>query len=490
MTGQTRTEPDGFFTRSGHVVLGSMVRTLGAFPSGWRMPGAHADPAADPRALKRLAVAAERAHLDFLYFGDWLSTSAELELTDPHLLVRTDPLSTVAWLAALTRRIGLVGTASVPHSDPYQVARSAASIDRLSAGRFGLNLTLGTEPRAAANFGRTGAGAEGSAEANAFLQGDEYLYVVRALWASVDARGVAPDARTGRLTDGTVFAPVDHHGPHYSVAGPLNALPPVAGTVPIVQSGASERSREFAARHADLYLAGPGGLGESIKFYRDTKQLVEAYGRPRTALRIVAPLLPVVASTREEAFDLYDRLADAVLLGESPGEGQPGQSEHPERTVRRLLQLVGLPLASREPGDPVTLADAERFNALGHRLLELVAERSGREPGGVRSVTYRHLLVAHLTPLPLVVGSACDVADHIETWYRASAVDGFTLMAAYLPHQFDAFLDLVVPELVRRGLFRGAYEGRTLAEHLGLGDTAPRAAAAEHPADVPWAPCT
>lgn len=453
MTIPASAEPSEYYTRSGHVVLGVMVRTLGSFPSGWRMPKAHADPAGDPRALKRLALAAERAHLDFLYFGDWLSTGTDLALTDPHLLVRTDPLSTVAWLAAQTRRIGFVGTASVQHTDPYAIARTAASIDRLSAGRFGLNLTLGTEPRAAANFGRAGA----PPETNAFDQGDEFLHVVRALWASVDASAVVPDARTGRLVPDDVFAPIDHHGPNYSVSGPLNTLPPVAGTLPLVQSGTSERSREFAARNADLYLAGPLSLGESIKFYRDTKQLVEAYGRPRTALRIVAPLLPVVAPTREQAFELYDRLCDRVVLGEEP-----------DRTVRRLLQLVGLPLTSREPGDHVAPADAERFNGLGQRLLELVVARSGRAPGTARPVTFGQLLVAHLTPLPLVVGSALDVADHIESWYRASAVDGFTLMAAYLPQQFDAFASLVVPELIRRNLFRTSYEGRTLATHLGL----------------------
>ena len=454
----------GFYTRDGHVVLGAMVRTLGSFPSGWRMPGAHSDPAADPKALKRLALAAEKAHLDFLFFGDWLASGADLELTDPHLLVRTDPLSTVAWLAALTRRIGLVGTVSVPHTDPYQVARTAASIDRLSGGRFGLNLTLGSEPRAAANFGRPGVPDPGGPS-----QGEEFLQVVHALWASVDPAGLVPDARRGRLVSGTAFTPVDHHGPHYSGAGPLNALPPEFGTVPIVHSGTSLRSREFAARHADVYLAGHGGLGESIKFYRDTKHLAEVHGRLRTDLTIVAPLLPIVAETTAEAHALYDRLVSAVLVGddESPRIG-------PDRTVRRLTQLIGLPLASRTLDGPVTVADAERFNAIGSRLLEVVLARSARSPGTSRPVTYRHLLVAHLTPLPLVVGSAREVADHIETWFRASAVDGFAVQAAFLPQQFDAFALLVVPELVRRGLFRQAYEGRTLDAHLWGAGTPPR----------------
>src|SRR3978361_1016918 len=117
--------------RSGQLTLGVTVRTLGAFPSGWRMPGAHSDPADDVSALKRVAAVAEAAALDFLYFGDWLSTGTDLELTDPHLLVRTDPLSTPAFLAAVTGRIGLVGTVSVTHTEPYADPGTADILDVL-----------------------------------------------------------------------------------------------------------------------------------------------------------------------------------------------------------------------------------------------------------------------------------------------------------------------------------------------------------------------
>ncbi|CAN5150970.1 LLM class flavin-dependent oxidoreductase [soil metagenome] len=447
--------------RSGHLTLGVMVRPLGAFPSGWRMPGAHADPADDAAALERLALSAEAAKLDYLYFGDWLSTGTDLELTDPHLLVRTEPLSTVAYLAAFTRHIGLIGTASVSHTEPFATARTASSIDLLSKGRFGLNLVIGSDPRASANFSARGPAGDG----DRFEVADEYVGVVRGLWSSVHSALFTGDAENGALIDPDLMTALDHEGPHFSVAGPLNSLPPIQGDIPFAHAGGSPRSRSFAARTAELYLTTTSDLGEAITSYRDISLQASAAGRAQGDVRIVAPLLPIVASTRQRAFALYDTLVSLVPL-----EGDPGAPVRPrsaERTPGRITQLVGMPLSSRSLDDVVTAADAERFNASGRRLLGIVTKRSGRSVGARRAPTYRHLLVAQLVTTPIIVGSPSDIADHIETWYRASAVDGFTILSAYLHEQFETFADAVVPELRRRGLFRGDYEGTTLRDHLG-----------------------
>lgn len=128
---------------------------------------------------------------------------------------------------------------------------------------------------------------------------------------------------------------------------------------------------------------------------------------------------------------------------------------------------MGLPLAARGIDDAVTAGTAARFNDTGRRLLDVVWERSGRAVGGARPVTYRHLLVAHLVRSPIVVGSADDIADHMERWFRGGAVDGFSVLSAFLHEQFESFTRLVVPELVRRGLVRDGYDASTLRGHLG-----------------------
>jgi FMN-dependent oxidoreductase (nitrilotriacetate monooxygenase family) len=446
--------------RQGELVIGAMVRPLGAFPSGWRHPGAHRNPAADPQALKRIARTAEKAGLDYLFLGDWLSTSVDLEYTEPHLLARIDPLSSAAFLAAVTSRIGIIGTASTAHTEPYAIARTAASIDRLSGGRFGLNLTVGTDPQAEANFGRPGMLPGG----NRFEAAVEYVEVLRGLWESWGDGSFVADADSGELLDRTLISALDHDGSAFSVAGPLNALAPVQGHVPLVHTGVSPRAKEFAASSADLYVVAPSGLADAVRLYHETKARAVALGRSPSAVSIVTPVLPIVAESTEQAQAVYDRLVELVQLDDE----RSTRNLPSNRTVATLLQYVGLPLLERRADDVVTAATAERFNAGGRRLVQLVTARSGRTVGGDRPITYRHLLVAYVIPAPIVVGSAEEIADHFENWYRARAVDGFTVQSAFLHEQFEAFTSLVIPELQARGLFRSGYTERTLRGHVGL----------------------
>ncbi|KQM61238.1 NtaA/DmoA family FMN-dependent monooxygenase [Agreia sp. Leaf210] len=451
--------------RDGHLVLGAMVRTLGAFPSGWRYPGAHKNPANDPAALKRLARTAEKAGLDFLFLGDWLSSSSDLEYTEPSLLARIDPFSSAAYLAAVTNHIGLIATANTAHSEPYAIARAAASIDRLSGGRFGLNLTVGTDPRASANFGRTDAG---GSDDNRFETGVEFVRVLRGLWDSWDDDAVLADARRGTLVDHSRVDPIDHQGRRFSVAGPLNALRPVQGQIPVVHAGVSTRAREFAAQHADIHVVAPSSLGDAVEFHRQAQQRAVAAGRAPGDVTIITPILPIVGETREAAFALYDQLVELVPLDDGEARRAPSPPLPPNRSAAALLRSVGLPLLERSVDEAVSIATAERFNAVGQRLLEVAESRAGRTVGGARPVTFRHLIVAQAVPAPIVVGSPTDIADHLERWFRAGATDGFAVQSAFLHEQFDAFAHLVVPELIRRGLVNEGYDAKTLRGHLHL----------------------
>jgi alkanesulfonate monooxygenase SsuD/methylene tetrahydromethanopterin reductase-like flavin-dependent oxidoreductase (luciferase family) len=178
-------------------------------------------------------------------------------------------------------------------------------------------------------------------------------------------------------------------------------------------------------------------------------------------------VLPVVAETRAEAQGIYDDLLRLVPLD----DGSP-LSQSPDfpanRSIRALSAAVGLPLGAPHLDDEVPLRVARRFAEGGQRLLESVAGRTGRSVGGESPITFRHLLATHAVPTSAIVGSGHDVADHLEGWFSAGAVDGFNIQTPFLQAQFTAFTSLVVPELQRRGLFRTEYEGATLREHLGL----------------------
>jgi hypothetical protein len=66
------------------------------------------------------------------------------------------------------------------------------------------------------------------------------------------------------------------------------------------------------------------------------------------------------------------------------------------------------------------------------------------------------------------VGTPTQIADHLQQWFEGGAADGFNVMPPVLPRDLNDFIELVVPELQTRGLFRTRYEGTTLRENLGL----------------------
>jgi alkanesulfonate monooxygenase SsuD/methylene tetrahydromethanopterin reductase-like flavin-dependent oxidoreductase (luciferase family) len=401
----------------GHLILGATVRTLGAWPSGWRYPGAHRDPRDDRAALTRIAASAEGAGLQFLYFGDWLATSPEFEFTDPYLLARIEPLAAIGYLAAITSRIGLIATVSSSHAEPYSTARSSASIDILSAGRVGLVVTSGSETQSASNFGWRNV----HADADRIAAASEFVHILRGLWDSWDEDAIV---------------------------------------------GAAENSRDLAARTADVSFVSPKTLQDAVDGYARAKALAESHGRDPDEFLLLTSIFPIVGETREDAWRIYDELVALVpveiVADRSEVDGLPAN-----RTIRVLSSVLGVPLTGIVIDEVVPDRLAQRFSDAGRHLVEVVTARSGRTIGGSRGITFRHLLVAHAVVAPIVVGSTQDVADHLETWFRRRATDGFTVLSAFA-EQFDDFARLVVPELTRRGLFPAEYRGSTLRDHLGL----------------------
>ncbi|GAA2451688.1 NtaA/DmoA family FMN-dependent monooxygenase [Agromyces soli] len=446
------------------LIIGAMVRALGAYPSGWRYPGAHRDPRGDAGVLRLTARLAERARLDHLFFGDWLSTGPELAHRDPYLLARIDPLSAVAHLAAVTERIGLVATVDSSYADPYSVARATASIDLLSGGRVGLNLVTTADARAAGNHGLDAERVHPSRYERAV----EFETVLKRLWDSFDDGAIVADASTGDFLDPEGVHEARFRGTHLRVDGALNAVRPVQGHPPIIRSGASPASRLIAARSADLALVAADDLAHAVAVREELRALAFESGRDDRTLKVIAPVLPIVAETRAGAQAIADELSELVRLVEDWPDGPP--SGFPaERSLASLSPLVGVDLQGVSPDLAVTPAIAAQFGQAGQQLVEIVAERTGRTPAGLRPPTLRHLVVAAAVTAPIIVGTADDVATEFEAWGEAGAVDGFNVLSAVQPSQFEAFTSLVAPELQRRGLLPRAYEGTTLREHLGLG---------------------
>ncbi|MCW3492500.1 NtaA/DmoA family FMN-dependent monooxygenase [Microbacterium sp. SSM24] len=451
------------------LIVGAMVRTLGAYPSGWRHPGAHADPHTDAAVLRRIARLGEDAGLDYLFFGDWLATGPDLEYRDPYLLARIDPLSAVLYLAGVTERIGLIATVNSTYADPYATARATASLDVLTGGRAGVNLVTGAEPRAAANHGRD-SHADNTAR---YDRAEEFVRALRLLWESWDEDAWIADAAAGVLIDPERLRAAAFEGAHVRVEGPLNVARPPQGHLPLVHAGTSPRSRALAATEADFALIAAPTLASAIDARAELRGLAQASGRDPDELKVVVPVLPVVAETDAAARGIVERLLLLVPIDDGGGN-RDRVAFPPNRSLASFLDAAGAagddPSRRAAVDDTVPAATARAFAEVAASTVRVVQDRTGRRAGV--DLTWRHLIAAHAVPAAFVVGGPAAIADHFEQWRDAGAADGFNVLSAFQPAQFEAFTALAAPELRRRGLL--GRSGATLRDRLSLG--APRLA--------------
>jgi alkanesulfonate monooxygenase SsuD/methylene tetrahydromethanopterin reductase-like flavin-dependent oxidoreductase (luciferase family) len=437
--------------------LGLMFWATGTHAAGWRHPNARADAAYDIALIQEVSQTVERAMFDFVFLGDRLACDPTLQHSNPAQISRLEPYTTATAIAAATTHIGIVVTANPTYSDPYGIARLMASLDHVSGGRAAWNLVTGADATAALNFGREDHWDTGKR----YDWAEECLQVVRDLWDS----GAGPGGSGARR--------IDHRGRYFSVDGPLDVGRPPQGHVVILSAGTSERSRELGARHADMVFAGPQPTFELRKeFYADIKARAARYGRA-DQVTVLTGLSTVVAPTTQEAVALYDQLNAGFVLDPEEEVGDlvraGGIGEGHRRNLTSASRVFGVDLRGNDLGAAVPAATLAAVSEEGARRLAEIARLTRRTIDGPRRITYGDLV--HATPAQLshtVVGNPDEVADTIQEWFEDGAADGFNIYPDYVPGSVNAFTELVVPELQRRGLYRKDYRGRTLRDHLGL----------------------
>lgn len=423
----------------------------GVYPSAWRLPHSRPDAFVDIDHFVRVAQVAERGKLDAIFLAD---TPAIADRIDHRPFNALEPTVVLAAVAAATRHVGLVATASTTYNEPYNLARRFASLDLVSRGRAGWNVVTTADSAAGRNFGFAGASDHGARYARA----REFTDLVHALWDSWEDDAFIGDKATGRFVDAAKVHAVNHRGAHYSVAGPLTVPRSPQGRPVTFQAGGSEDGRELAAATADAVFSLAQTIEDGVAYARDLRARAARYGRRPDALVVLPGLATVIASTEAEARRRQDELWDLVPV------------EYSLARLAGTLRIDPARLDLDKPlPDPLPLPpDANHTMFLGTVAL---ARRD--------KLTVRQLLralgggVGHR----IVAGTPEAIADDIEAWFRAGAADGFNLMPDVLPDGLETFVDAVVPILQRRGLFRRDYAGTTLRDHLGLDRPASRFAA-------------
>ncbi len=424
--------------------LGAFMRPVSIHTGAWRYPGAWPDANFNFARIRQLAQTLERGRFDAFFMADHLAVlNMPIEaLQRSHTVTSFEPFTLLSALAQHTQHIGLVATASTTFDEPFHIARRFASLDHLSEGRAGWNIVTTSNPDAALNFGRD----DHMEHDERYARAREFYDVVTGLWDSWADDAFERDVESGRFFDPARMHVLNHKGKYLSVRGPLHIARPVQGWPVIVQAGASEPGRQLAAETAEVVFSAPGTLENARRFYADVKGRMQKIGRERDHLKILPGAFVVVGDTVEEARAIRARLDSLV---------------HYDSAIASLSIALGHDASGFDPDAPLPEVPETNASQSGR---ERVIDLARRENLTVRQLAQRLGGYGGLA----FVGTPQSIADEMQEWLEAEGCDGFNVMFPWLPGGLDAFVDKVVPELQRRGIFRREYEGRTLRENLGL----------------------
>ncbi|MET1173885.1 LLM class flavin-dependent oxidoreductase [Paenibacillus amylolyticus] len=420
--------------------LGANLNGVGNSISFWRHPDIPINASVSLEFYKKQVRIAEKGKFDLLFIADGLFIN---EKSNPHFLNRFEPLTLLSALAGATSHIGLVATLSTSYSEPFTVARQFASLDQLSGGRAGWNVVTSPLEGSALNFGK----GEHPNHALRYEIAEEHLNVVKGLWDSWEDDAFVGDKEQGVFFDPAKLHTLNHKGAHFSVQGPLNVGRSKQGHPVIFQAGSSESGKDLAARSADAVYTGHETLEEAKEFYHDVKARAVAYGRKAEDILIFPGIGPIVGRTTEEAEQKYQEIAELVSIDQALNYlGR--YFDHYDFSQHAL----------DEPFPEIGEIGSNSFRSTTDKI-----KQQAREQG----LTLRQVALLASTPRTSFIGTPDQIVDRIQEWFEGEAADGFNVRTV-VPNGLEDFVELVVPVLQERRLFRTEYEHETLRENLGL----------------------
>ncbi|MFJ4849610.1 MULTISPECIES: NtaA/DmoA family FMN-dependent monooxygenase [unclassified Streptomyces] len=410
----------------------------------------------DPASFRRVAQTAERGLFDAFFLGEGLRLrEVDGRIHDLDVAGRPDAITQLAALAAVTRRIGLVSTSNSTFNEPADLARRLSGLDLLSEGRAGWNVVTTDNAWTGENFRRGGY----LDHADRYRRAEEFLTVARSLWDGWEDGAVATSAEAPSWSVPGAVTRVRHKGAQFDV-DLVPTLPRSPQGHPVVfQAGDSGEGRDFAARNADVIFSAHGSdFDDALAFAEDIRRRLRAAGRPEDDLRILPGTEIIIGATEEEAHEKKrwirrQQVTPATALG-----------------IAGLLW--GIDLSDRDADGPLPKEDpvvAENDGSFGARRVAdprvVVAE--WRAKAEAHGWSLREAVIA-LGPQRGHVGTPSRLADRFASFVRHGAVDGFNVTPYLIPDGLDDIVDLLVPALQERGVYRTEYTGRTLRSHLGL----------------------
>ena len=430
--------------REGQLKLGAFIYYSGHHSAAWRHPKAKAEEVFTFDFYKQLAQTAERGKFDMMFLADLLY-SVNVEKAVAGML---DPMTLLAALSSVTDKLGLTGTVSTTYNEPFNVARRLASLDHISKGRVAWNIVTSQLDIEANNYGHDQHPEHGLR----YKMAEEFVEVATQLWDSWTDDAIVIDKENGIYAQADKIKEINYKGQWHSSRGPLNVPRPPQGYPVLVVAGSSEAGQAFASKIGEVVFTAQQTLEAAQAFYKSVHEKLAEQGRSADSLKIMPGISPIVAPTEEEAWAKHEEIQNLISI---------------EDAVAAVSNFINFDLSKYSPDEqlPADLPDlAASSNGMKSRIQlfldtayaeKLSILELGRKMVGARG---------HFQ----FVGTPEQLADLLELWFNEYACDGFNIMPPILPTGLDDFVDLVVPVLQERGIFRKEYEGSTLRDHLGL----------------------
>lgn len=421
--------------------LGVIIQGAGGHMNAWKAPDVPADASININHYIDVTKKAEGAGLDFVFIADGLHIH---EKSIPHFLNRFEPLTLLSTLAAVTEKIGLVGTVSTSYSEPFNIARQFASLDNLSDGRAGWNVVTTPLEGTANNFNK----GNHPAHALRYEMANEYVEVVKGLWDSWEDDAFIRNRETGQFFDPEKMHRIQYEGDYFQVEGPLNIQRSRQGQPVIFQAGASKSGITFAAKHGEAIFTHKETLAGAQEYYRAVKDEATKHGRAADEIAILPALSPIIGATEEEALATYERIKNYVSMEEALAYlGR--YFDH--------FDFSQFPLD--EPFPDIGDVGKNSFQSTTDDIKQMAQ---------VENLTLGEVALRVATPKHDFIGTYEDIADKMIQWVEEEGADGFVLGMPVFGEQYDAFLENVLPILVDKGYVDPDDKADTLRGNLGL----------------------
>ena len=351
-----------------------------------------------------------------------------------------EPSTIVPIITTATTYLGVGVTLSTAFEHPYSMVRRLSSLDHLSGGRVAWNIVSSYSKSEWDAYG-----VEMTQRSGRYERMEEYMELCYKLWDSWEPDAIVADRESGVFADPAKVHEVNHVGEFFRSRGRSFVCRSPQGRPVLWQAGSSDRGRDFAAKHAEAIFAVHPNVGRMRDYTDDLNaRLQTRFGREPNSVKRIYGVQTVVGLSRSEAQEKYERIRECIPL---------------EGATAWISGHFGPDFSKFDPNEYVQNIEIPGIQG----LFDSIIYAKGGAPVTVREAA---LIYAEGMGMPRLVGTAADIADQLEHFMDAGGADGFMLAATYTPGCFEEFVDLVVPELQRRGRYRTGYAGSTLRDNL------------------------